>query len=101
MNFLLKNKLNCHYCNAFISKQELTTYYNCKCLYCVNCIDNIKQQLFINYAYEYYINQYFDHIIVNNYAICPLCCSDTNYFKFTKVLHNSTVKQTLKYEQLY
>ena len=102
MNFFLKNKLNCHYCNAFISKQELTTYYNCKCLYCVNCIDNIKQQLFINYAYEYYINQYFDHIIVNNYAICPLCCSDTNYFKFTKYLpNNNTIKQTLKYEQLY
>ena len=101
MNFFLKNKLNCHYCNAFINKQELTTYYNCKCLYCVNCIDNIKKQLFINYAYEYYINQYFDHIIVNNYAICPLCCADTNYFKFTKYLPNSTVKQTLKYEQLY
>ena len=42
MNFIFKNKLNCHYCNAFINKQELNYYYNCKCLYCVNCIDNIK-----------------------------------------------------------
>ena len=101
MNFIFKNKSVRRYCDAFINKKELTTYLNCKCLFGVNCIDNIKKQLFINYACEYYINQYFDHIIMNNFAVCPLCCSDTNYFKFTKYIPNNTIKQTLKYEQLY
>ena len=42
MNFIFKNKSVCHYCDAFINKKELTTYFNCKCLFCVNCIDNFE-----------------------------------------------------------
>ena len=96
------NKSKCHYCDKICNKQELTTYFNCNCLLCCNCRDNIKEQLLKIFAYEYYINQYFDHIIINNYCICPLCCCNTDYYKFTKhippVISN---KQTNKYKQIY
>ena len=61
------NKSKCHYCDNMYNKKELTTYFNCNCLLCCNCRDNIKEQLLEIFAYEYYINQYFDHILINNY----------------------------------
>ena len=88
------NKSKCHYCDKICNKQELTTYFNCNCLLCCNCSDNIKEQLLKIFAYEYHINQYFD--------ICPLCWNNTDYYKFTKhispVIYN---KQTSKYKQIY
>ena len=51
MNFIFKNKSVCHYCDAVFNKRELTICFDCKCLFCVNCMDNIKQQLFIKFAF--------------------------------------------------
>ena len=96
------NKSKCHYCDNMYNKKELTTYFNCNCLFCINCRDNIKEQLLKIFAYEYYINQYFDHILINIDCICPLCCSNTDYYKFTKHLtHKIVNKHTKKYIQIY
>ena len=98
--FLKSNYYSCHYCDNKFTKQQLQKYFHCKCLFCVNCRDNIKEQLFKKFAYEYYINQYFDHIIINNYCRCLLCYSTTDYNKFTQLPKHSICKQTKKYLQL-
>ena len=67
-----------HYCDNKFAKQQLQKYFNCKCLFCVNCRENIKEQLFTKFAYEYYINQYFDHMIINNY--CHYKCHQLTVF---------------------
>ena len=50
------NKSKCHYCDNMYNKKELTTYFNCNCLFCINCRDDIKEQLLKIFAYEYHIN---------------------------------------------
>ena len=84
-----------------MDKTKISNLFFCKCKLCIYCKKESTKTYLKKYEYELFINQNLDHIIINNYFICLLCCEKTNYNTYNKVIkphkNNNIMKQHSKY----
>ena len=84
-------------------KSQIAMFFYCKCNICIYCKKELTNTYLKVYEYEYFINQNLDHIIINKYFSCPLCCKKTDYNRYNRIIKpckNKRIKQHNKYTEL-
>ena len=97
------NLLSCQYCDKIMHKSQIALFFYCKCNICIHCKKELTNTYLKLYEYEYFINQNLDHIIINKYFSCPLCCKKTDYNRYNRIIKpckNKRIKQHNKYTEL-
>ena len=102
--FKFKNSLSsCQYCDKLYDKSQISKFFFCKCKICIYCKHKLTNSYLNLYNYELFINQNLEHIIIDNFFKCPLCCCNTNYNRYNRKMKpykNKIIQQHNKYTEL-